>query len=1026
MTIARRTWIRNLLVAGAWLCFQPSLYALDPALSITQYGHSTWRVQDGAFRGAPNAVTQTKDGYLWIGTEGGLVRFDGVRFVQWTPPPGKRLLDPRVYSLLGARDGSLWIGTGFSLSHWQKGELTNYPQVARRIEAIAEDPSGVVWLVRTQVTDGSGPLCQITNNVPHCYGKADGIPLPIATQLRLSDSGELWIGGYSELCRWKLGSSSNVCFPNDVNRPETFASIKAVATARDGSVWSARDQAGSFLRLEHFQQEKWTSLSFPDIPVNNSDVTSLFVDRDNSLWVSTANHGVFRINGHSVDNFAHTDGLSSDAVGRFFQDSEGNVWAVTSAGLDNFRDVKVVSYSMREGLSAAGAGTVIAMKDGGVWIGNFHALDSFRAGKLSSIGARQGLPGRYITTFTEDHAGRLWVGIDDGLWVYESGAFRAIRHADGTPLGIVFSVAEDTAHSIWVRAGKNLDRISDFRLESETTSPEIAGSFILAANPQGGIYLGLVNGDLLQLQGGKIRTYPSNEPGNTRQIRDLLVEPDGSIWGTTLDEVARWKDGLRRNLTARNGLPCDEIFALVEDARGSLWIESKCGLIEIEKSQVEEWWKHPEAVVQCRLFDAADGMQPGLTPLKPQATRSADGRVWFVNGRILQVLDPDHLHANPVLPPVQVEEVVADHKSYSPHTGMRLPALTRDLEIDYTALSYVAPQKVLFRYMLEGHDATWHEPRTRRQAFYNNLGPGRYRFRVMASNNDGIWNEAGASLDFAILPAYYQTDGFRVLCTVGAFALVWAIFQLRVHQLRRRFAISMEARINERTRIARELHDTLLQTLHGLLFQFQAVRNLLPRRPEDAMQSLDDAITETEKALAEGRDAIQGIRAQPLSSDGLAEFLKATSKELASAPSNGVASPAFDLIEEGQRRTLSANIANEVRRISLELLRNAYRHSQATRIEAEIRYDEQLLRLRIRDNGKGIDPTVLRAGGIAGHWGLKGVRERAERVGAKVEFWAESGLGTEVEVTVPARIAYETVTEDTQLSARKKNRAKQS
>ena len=992
------------------ILFVPSAdrtFALDQTSHVSQYGHSVWRIQDGAFRGAPNAIVQTKDGYLWIGTDGGLVRFDGVRFVPWSPPPGERLLDPRVFTLLGARDGSLWIGTGYSISHWRTGELINYQQLSGRIEAIAEDSDGAVWFVRTQITDGMGPVCRIKSEQLQCYGKAEGIPFPMATQLSVGNSGELWIGGYSELCRWKPGSSSSSYFANGSHRPETFASLKAIATAPDGTVWASLARSGPFVQLEHFEQQKWTTRTFPKIAVNNSDVTTLFVDRDNSLWIGTANHGVFRVVGSAVDNYGRADGLSSDAVGRFYQDTEGTVWVVTSGGIDNFRDVKVVSYSMREGLSAAGAGSVLATRDGIVWIGNFHTLDLLRAGKLSAIRAGNGLPGLYVTTFFEDHAGRLWLGIDNGLWVYHDGVFRAVRHADGSALGIVFGITEDTRHSIWVRAGRNLDRIYDSRLQEEATSPQIATAYALAANPRGGIFLGLVDGDLIEYEDRKTRIYPSNEVGNSRQIRDLLVEADGSVWGTTLDEVARWKNGVRKNLTTRNGLPCDGIFALVEDDRGSLWLDSKCGLIEIERSQLDNWWEHPESLLKLKLLDAFDGVEAGLTPLKPQATRSQDGRLWFVNGRTLQMMDPAHLHKNPVPPPVQIEEVLADHRSYSPRAGLRLPALTRDLEIDYTALSYVAPQKVLFRYMLEGHDAGWQQPGARRQAFYNDLRPGPYRFRVLACNNDGVWSEAGASLDFSILPAYYQTAWFRACCAAAFLLLLWGGYQFRVQQLQRQFAIGLEARVNERTRIARELHDTLLQTLHGLMFQFQAVRNLLPRRTEEATRSLEDAIHETEKALAESRDAIQGLRSEPIAKGTLVETLMAASKDLANPGAANRELPTFDLFEEGERRNLSPTANNEVCRIALELLRNAFRHAHATRIEAEIRYDDQVLRVRIRDNGRGIDPKVLKEGGIAGHWGLRGVRERAERTGAQLEFWSEAGAGTEVQLTVPASVAYE-------------------
>jgi ligand-binding sensor domain-containing protein len=267
------------------ILFVPSAdrtFALDQTSHVSQYGHSVWRIQDGAFRGAPNAIVQTKDGYLWIGTDGGLVRFDGVRFVPWSPPPGERLLDPRVFTLLGARDGSLWIGTGYSISHWRTGELINYQQLSGRIEAIAEDSDGAVWFVRTQITDGMGPVCRIKSEQLQCYGKAEGIPFPMATQLSVGNSGELWIGGYSELCRWKPGSSSSSYFANGSHRPETFASLKAIATAPDGTVWASLARSGPFVQLEHFEQQKWTTRTFPKIAVNNSDVTTLFVDRDNS------------------------------------------------------------------------------------------------------------------------------------------------------------------------------------------------------------------------------------------------------------------------------------------------------------------------------------------------------------------------------------------------------------------------------------------------------------------------------------------------------------------------------------------------------------------------------------------------------------------------------------------------------------------------------------------------------------------------------------------------------------------------
>ena len=979
--------------------------ALDPGRRISQYAHTAWRTQDGVFSGSPIVIAQTTDGYLWIGTNIGLTRFDGVRFTSWRPPAGKRLLDSRIFSLLGARDGSLWIGTGYSISQWKGGELFNYAQLSGRIESIVEDAEGAVWLTRTQMTDGMGPLCRIKDDLLRCYGEADGIPFPLAIRLARGRSGELWVGGYTELCRWKPGSASTY-FVSKSRRPETFASLRGIATGADGSVWAAIDRKASSMQLERYEQGKWITRALPKVSVNNSDVTTLFVDRDNALWVGSAHHGVFRVRGDDVDHLGRTDGLSSDAVEHFYQDVEGTLWVVTSEGIDKLRDSQVISYSMREGLSAAGASSVLASRDGAVWVGNFQALDTVRDGKLSAIRSEHGLPGRNVTTLFEDHAGRIWLGVDSGLWVYAQGVFRAVRHPDGSALGIVFAITEDINHNIWVRAGPNLDRIYDLKFRDQLTSAQISTAYTLAANPQGGVVLGLVNGDLVQIKDGSTKTFAANEFGNTRQIRDLMVEPDGSVWGTTLDEVARWKDGVRRNLTTRNGLPCDGIFALVNDHQDTFWLYSRCGLIAIEKSELNSWWEHPDSLVKVKVFNAFDGVQPGLTSLKPQAVQSSDGRLWFVNGQILQMLDPGRLRKNLIPPPVHVEDVVADRRSFSPHSDLRLPPLTRDLEIDYTALSFVVPQEVRFRYKLEGRDVDWQEPGTRRQAFYSDLRPGKYQFRVIASNNDGIWNEAGASLEFFIAPAWFQTTWFRVLFATGFLLIVWALYQLRLHELSQQFSMTLEARVGERTRIARELHDTLLQSLHGLMFRFQAARNLLPGRPEAAMQALDGAIHRTEEAIAESRNTIQGLRSESAAESDLAQLITRMAQEQATQVTHGDA-PAFRVIVEGERQDLSPVCQDEVRQIARELLRNAFRHAAASQIETEIRYAYDLFRVRIRDDGKGIDPTVLESGGRAGHWGLPGVRERAQRIGGKLDYWSEVGAGTEVQLVVPASIAYE-------------------
>ena len=358
-------------------------------------------------------------------------------------------------------------------------------------------------------------------------------------------------------------------------------------------------------------------------------------------------------------------------------------------------------------------------------------------------------------------------------------------------------------------------------------------------------------------------------------------------------------------------------------------------------------------------------------------------------------------------PPVHVNAIIADRKSYAAQEALKLPALTRDLEVDYTALSFAAPKKVLFRYMLEGHDTSWQEPGTRRQAFYNDLPPKKYRFRVIACNNDGVWNETGASLEFSILPAYYQTAWFRLLCAVAFVALLLALYQLRLQQMRHQYAVRIEASVGERLRIARELHDTLLQSFQGAVFQFQAARRLLLRKADNAMQVVDEAIQTAEEGIAEGRAAIHDLRPEPAAQRDLPELLNDAGREIATAHEMNANVASYRVVIEGKQQDLSPMLQDEVYRISREVIRNAFAHAVATHVEVEIRYDQNQLRVRVRDDGKGIEPKILETGGQTGHFGIPGMRERAQRIGAHLDFWSEVGAGTEVELTVPASMAYQ-------------------
>ncbi len=401
-----------------------------------------------------------------------------------------------------------------------------------------------------------------------------------------------------------------------------------------------------------------------------------------------------------------------------------------------------------------------------------------------------------------------------------------------------------------------------------------------------------------------------------------------------------------------------------------------------------------------KLIDQSDGVQPGLTPLKPQIVRTPDGRLWFVNGRILQMLDPMHPVRNLVPPPVHIEEIIADRRSYEPGSQLILPALTRDLQINYAGLSLVAPQKVRFRYKLEGRDTDWQDPGTRRQAFYSGLPPARYRFRVLACNNDGVWNDSGATLDFVIPPAVYQTMWFRISLVVAGLALAWLLYRLRIRQLGAEIQSRLAERLGERERIARELHDTLLQGFHGVLLRFQVVNQLIVW-DEKAHSIMEDAMARADLLMSESRERIRGLRLETGAVAALPEALSAIGDERRTDESIG-----FRLVVEGTPRELNPMVRDEMYLIGREAIRNALTHSQGSMVEVEINFDHSGVRLRVRDDGKGIPAEVLKFGGVSGHWGISGMRERSEKIGGQFRIWNRSGADAEVELKVPGLLAF--------------------
>jgi signal transduction histidine kinase len=487
---------------------------------------------------------------------------------------------------------------------------------------------------------------------------------------------------------------------------------------------------------------------------------------------------------------------------------------------------------------------------------------------------------------------------------------------------------------------------------------------------------------------------------------DVRLDADGTVWASTEGGLSRIRDGKILTLNSSNGLPCNKVHWTIE-VDSTFWLYTDCGLLRIARSELENWAARPERGIQFTLLDRSDGVRIRalLTGYTPRVSKSADGRIWFADLENLSVIDPHNLIFNKTPPPVHIEQITADSRNYQPREGLELPARARDLTIDYTALSLVAPEKVHFRYKLEGQDKEWREVVNDRKVQYSNLPPRHYRFRVLACNNSGLWNQEGATLDFVIPPAWYQTNWFYLGCVAAFLAMVWGIYELRVRQLAAQFNMRLEERVAERTRVARDLHDTLLQSFQALLPSLQAAINILAARPADALKLLEDTADHASQAIAEGRDAVQGLRMSTIENNDLALAIRTFGEELVSA-ANASPAPNFNVVVEGISRTLHPILRDEVYRLAVEALRNALRHAAAQNVEVEIRYDEKYLRLRVRDDGKGIPSDVLTGEGLKRHYGLPGMRERAKLVGGEVVIWTEMGGGTEIELTIPAARAY--------------------
>jgi signal transduction histidine kinase/ligand-binding sensor domain-containing protein len=1015
-------------------------------------------VAEGLSNGDVRAIVQDRQGFMWFGTWlGGLNRYDGytLKVYNHDDQEDRSLGCDSIWGLYVDRAGVLWIGTNEGIDRYDR-DTDSFVHYRHRVDDATslpgyqgrffyEDQSGTLWVASSgglSRFDRAGGKFFTYRSKPgdsSSFGDTD-----IRSVLRDATTGLLWVSTWHEGVSVVDPSTGHYTrYKNDPNDPASLSNndVVRIFQDRNGTVW-----VSTLGGLNRFDPKSRTFIRYLHDPGNPASLSSDFVtmtyeDRAGRFWVATNNglnlmdraRGSFIRYLHDPNN---SSSLSSNTINysALYEDASGALWIGTEfAGVDRLAGVPArfttYNHNVRDARSPSGdviSGLTIDSA-GALWIGTEAGLDRFDGHTFTHYPADPNDSSRLNPgkgrLMAQDSHGTVWTG------TYAGGLERLVgtrvehyRHdptnPDSPANDNIGGLVPDTRGGLWIGvAARGIDYFDGRHFTHFPPNPSdpdgLPDSHVvpLLLDGRGMLWMTTVSWGLARFdtRTGKFTTYllDPNRPGSQGANWTTDVYSDGaSIWVSSSSGLYRFDPQaakFTRHYTEKDGLPSNSLVGVLGDSRGSLWVSTIKGLSRFD-----------EKTETFRNYDVSDGL-PGNQFNERCRAKAPDGRLFFgaVNG--LVAFYPDKLADNPIPPRVVLTEFELFNKPVevrgrdSPlqqaiHVASSL-ALRYDQSVfsfQFAALNYDSPQKNKYAYKLEGFDRDWQfTDATRRFATYTNLDHGDYTFRVKASNNDGVWNEQGVALHIRILPPWWSTWWFRAVVLASILLSIWCAYQLRFRELRREFNAHLEGRIEERLRVARELHDTLLQSIQATMIYFQAARNTFANRPAEALKMLDTALDRGGQAILEGREAIQGMRSSTEITNDLAQAVRRLRDELSSEGSAD-----FRVVVEGSSRDVHPILRDEVYGIAREALRNAFRHAQAKVIEAEISYGESL-RVRIRDDGKGIDPAILNEGRQS-HYGLPGMRERAARIGGKLKIWSAPGAGTEIELSIPGSIAYGT------------------
>jgi len=967
-----------LLLAG--LIAVPSK-ALDARRTLTQYAHRIWGQEEGLFQPTIYSILQTQNGFLWLGTQDGLIRFDGLQFREFDAPGAQVFHETLVRTLLEDGGRNLWVGTvGAGLGKVDSaGVLTRYTPAngfpSDSVFCLDSDARGQVWACT------NAGLARISSGQLRTFTTADGLP---TNQIRgtCSAGPTRWVAGID----FGLATSDGTRFhsySSKLIRPADI--VTALVCGQDGSVW-----AGVAAGLLHIQGSEEQLVTTRD-GLLDSAVSSLLAGEDASVWVGS-NDGITRIRGSQFSRYSVRDGLSHSLVSSLYIDREGTLWAGTKDGLDQFTDGNVTPYTTNEGLLSNETGPVLEDRAGRLFVGTLGwGLNVFESGKFRAVTTRDGLVDNTILSLELDRAGDLWVGSKRGLnRLHEGHVIASYTRGNGLAGSEVRTLFEDSQGSLWIGTDQGLTRFEHNRFiqsrlgEATNNQPVLA----LAGGRTVRVFASTEGPGLYTLRDG---AFDAHIVGITRPVDCFFfdhVRHTGWM-GTLGSGLVRWQNGNFVRVRIKDGLYDNRIYEILSDERGNFWMASSKGIFRVSQNQLDALAdgkihsvkSMPFSTGQLR-FECRAGVQPG-------ACRTHDGRLWFSTTSGLVVIDPQHLTQNSVAPPVQITAVLVNgERIASSAAALRFKPGQGNVEIRYAGLSFVSPEKVTFRYKLEGFDKEWTAAGSRREAFFTNLPPQHFRFLVYARNANGAESGSPAAVEFTIEPRFYQRVWFYPLLALLSAVGIVATYRARVNRLRQRFDLVLA----ERSRIARELHDTLLQGLSGITMQLQALWMRMP--PSKEKQFLAGIIEDAGACSQEARQSLWGLRAHGPRDREFSDKLADVCREVLQGSDISLK---LDLQPVGLEALPDTEY--QLLRIAREVVSNTLAHAFSNELHVRLWISKGELNLEFADNGVGF--SADKGVKLLDHFGLVGIRERAIEIGADLKVESSPGAGTRIGIRLP-------------------------